>query len=490
VKFPIFGVSVKKFKFLIFAVLPMLLLASCIFDSEGDSLVAWLDSQGLPSNYLVQTVEIDGLELSSYQVGFDSTPRLQYYQGVVGAVNGMQHDWVLDFGFRDKSFFAKYSADSAEEYRSAFIALYPDSGFYAQAGYKSDSLPIKESMTFHFSWIIETGKGSSFVDSIGDIKDSVWTASLRSVLGKAKSADTTYELKISALDSALRIDLPSAFYQDLAKVTEAARVQLRISAPEAKRVYRFYGPSADVVPFLRVKAYTQTTVVDGDTTTKDVYKNIWPFRSAVVSSYLDECSDCIVLHGGVLESLMVEIPSEKILNALSDFYGDEFPYTEGDSNDVRQTVVLAELKMGRSSSKEGSELGFPVQVVAASFVDSNGVDMQLAESYKLNRQLIQEDGHPYLVFMDGDTLGIQLTQGMRSFINRAGKGAKMRFVLRMGYSMLAPYDTLYYDHVNDDGDSVYIFMDYPTYSRYDFSDYISQPMNMKIWLATKRGDDE
>ena len=345
-------------------------------------------------------------------------------------------------------------------------------------------------MTFHFSWIIETGKGSSFVDSIGDIKDSVWTASLRSVLGKAKSADTTYELKISALDSALRIDLPSAFYQDLAKVTEAARVQLRISAPEAKRVYRFYGPSADVVPFLRVKAYTQTTVVDGDTTTKDVYKNIWPFRSAVVSSYLDECSDCVVLHGGVLESLMVEIPSEKILNALSDFYGDEFPYTEGDSNDVRQTVVLAELKMGRSSSKEGSELGFPVQVVAASFVDSNGFDMQLAESYKLNRQLIQEDGHPYLVFMDGDTLGIQLTQGMRSFINRAGKGAKMRFVLRMGYSMLAPYDTLYYDHVNDDGDSVYIFMDYSTYSRYDFSDYISQPMNMKIWLATKRGDDE
>ena len=82
----------KKFKFLIFAVLPMLLLASCIFDSEGDSLVAWLDSQGLPSNYLVQTVEIDGLELSSYQVGFDSTPRLQYYQGVVGALNGMQHD--------------------------------------------------------------------------------------------------------------------------------------------------------------------------------------------------------------------------------------------------------------------------------------------------------------------------------------------------------------------------------------------------------------
>ncbi|MBP5247370.1 MAG: hypothetical protein J6Z31_05865 [Fibrobacter sp.] len=480
----------KKFKFLIFAVLPMLLLASCIFDSEGDSLVSWLDSQGFPSNYLVQTVEIDDLELSSYKVGFDSTPRLQYYQGVVGAVNGMEHDWVLDFGFRDKSFFAKYSADSAEPYRSAFIALYPDSGFYSQAGYKKDSLPIKETITFKFSWIIDKGKGSSFVDSIGDIKDSIWTASLRGIWDKAKSADTTYKLKISALDSALRIDLPSAFYKDLAKVTEAARVQLRISAPESKRLYRFFGPSADVVPFLRVKAYTQTTVVDGDTTTKDVYKNIWAFRSAIISSYQNECSDCTVLHGGVLESLLVEIPRERILNALSDFYGDEFPYTKGDSNDVRQTVVLAQLKMGRSSSKEGSELGFPVQVTAASFVDSNGVDIESSESYKLNRELIQKEGHPNLVFMEGDTLGIQLTDGMRSFINRAGKGAKMRFVLRLGYSMLAPYDTLYYDHVNDDGDSVTIFMDYSTFSRYDFSDYISRPVSLKLWLATKRGDDE
>ena len=92
--------------------------------------------------------------------------------------------------------------------------------------------------------------------------------------------------------------------------------------------------------------------------------------------------------------------------------------------------------------------------------------------------------------MEGDSLGLQLTQGMRSFINHAGKGAKMRVVLRMGYSMLAPYDTLYYDHITDDGDSVYIFMDYQTYSRYDFTDYISQPMNLKLWLATKRGDDE
>ncbi|PJJ40556.1 hypothetical protein [Hallerella succinigenes] len=480
----------KKFKFFVFAILPMLLLASCIFDSDGDALVTWLDDQGFPSNYLVQTVEISDLELSSYEVGFDSTPRINYYQGVVGAVNGMQHDWVLDIGFRDKSFFAQYSADSSEEYRSAFLALYPDSGFYDKARFKLDSLPLKETLELTFSWIIETGEGSAFVDSLGNIQDSLWVAGLRESFKKATSADTTYKVKISSLDSALKIDLPHAFYEDLAKVTEAARVQLRISAPEAQRLYRFYGPGADVVPFLRVKRYTQTTVSDGDTTTRDIYKNIWAFRSAIISSYKDECSDCIVLHGGVLESLLVEIPSERIMSALNEFYGDEFPYTEGDSNDVRQAVVLAQLKMGRSSSTEGSELGFPVQVVAATFVDSNGVDMESSETYKLNREYIKKYGHPNLVFMEGDTLGLQLTQGMRSFINHAGKGAKMRVVLRMGYSMLAPYDTLYYDHITDDGDSVYIFMDYQTYSRYDFTDYISQPMNLKLWLATKRGDDE
>ena len=188
----------KKFKYFVFAILPMLLLASCIFDSDGDALVTWLDDQGFPSNYLVQTVEISDLELSSYEVGFDSTPRINYYQGVVGAVNGMQHDWVLDIGFRDKSFFAQYSADSSEEYRSAFLALYPDSGFYDKARFKSDSLPLKETLELTFSWIIETGEGSAFVDSLGNIQDSLWVAGLRESFKKATSADTTYKVKISS----------------------------------------------------------------------------------------------------------------------------------------------------------------------------------------------------------------------------------------------------------------------------------------------------
>lgn len=485
--FPFFGVSVQKFRtaFLV-ALLPMLFLASCIFDSNGDALVSWLDDQGFPSNYLVQTVEIDDLSLESYQVGFDSTPRLQYYQGVLGAGNGFSHELVLDFGFRDKSFFAMFAADSAENFRAAFLALYPDSGFYSRAGFK-DSLPIKESLNIRVSWILETGNGSGFIDSVGETKDSAWVANLRHSFVSADSADTTFSLNISSLDSALRLDLPAAFYESLAEVKDAARLQLKISAPEARRIYRFYGPSADLVPFLRIKAYSREADSSGSSKS-DVYKNIWAFRSAIVSTRTENCSDCVVLHGGVLESLLVEIPSERILSALGDFYGDSFPYTEGDSIDVRQAVVLAELSMSRSSSKDGSELGFPVQVVASTFVDSSGEDMQSSEVYKLNKSYIKKNGHPNLVFLDGDTLGLQLTNGMRSFVNRAGKGAKMKVVLRMGYSMLSPYDTLYYDRVTDKGDSIRMFLDSYTYSRYDFTDYIGSPMNLKLWLATKRGN--
>lgn len=457
-----------------FAFLPVLGLVGCLFDSSGDALSSWLKDEGLPSSYKVQTLDIDSIYPASFAVGFDSTPRAQYYQGVLGSVNGMNHELVMDFCFKDASFFTKFdSADSA----AAFLALYPDSGFYAKAGL-SDSLPLSEDLKIHFSWKIELGAGSSYLDSIGDIKDSVWLRTLRGWPDSVIAFDTTYAFKISSLDSAVRIDLPDTLVRCLQKIQNAARVQLRMSAPGSKRLYRFTGPSSDDIPFMRMRV------------TNSSYKNVWPFRMAIVSTSKETCSGCAVLHGGVLESLVVDLPGEKVLSALQDFYGDDFPYTEGDSMDVRQAVVLARLTMPRSSSTEGSELGFPVQVAAASFIDSSGKQVQVSEAYKLNKDYIVKNGHPNVVFFPGDSLALQMTYGMRSFINRAASGVKLRVVLRLGYSMLAPYDTLYYDHENDAGDSVYIFMDYLTYSRYDFTKEMKSPMSLKLWLATKRGDDE
>ncbi len=464
----------KKSVFLFFfALLPSLALVACLFDSSDDSLVSWLDDQGFPSNYKVETVSIDSLIPVSAAVGFDSTPRKQLYQGVLGNVSGMNHELVFDFCFRDASFFSKFqNADSG----AAFLALYLDSAFYAEAGV-ADSLPIGENLEINYTWILQKGAGADFLDSVGDIKDSIWLRELRG-WKNVSSADTIYKVKVNDLDSAIRLDLPDSLVKVLMTIKDGARLQLRLSAPNSKRLYRIYGPSASATPFMRMRV------------TNSTFKNVWPFRMGLVSTREETCTDCLVLHGGVLESLVVDIPGEKILNALENLYGDEFPFTEGDSMDVRQAVVLARLTMGRNNSLDGSELGFPVQVVVASFVDSNGSEIQTTESYKLNKDYITEYGHPNLVFMEGDSLSLQMTYGVRSYINRASTGAKLRVVLRLGYSMLSPYDTLYYDHENSDGDSVYIFMDYLTYSRYDFTQEMKSPMSLKLWLATKRGDDE
>lgn len=465
----------KKSVFLFFfALLPSLALVACLFDSSDSSLVSWLDDQGFPSNYKVETVSIDSIYPVSAAVGFDSTPRKQSYQGVLGNVSGMNHELVFDFCFRDVSFFSKFeNTDSA----AAFLAIYLDSAFYGQAGI-ADSLPIGENLEITYTWILDKGVGDDYLDSVGDIKDSIWLRELRG-WKNAPTVDTIYTVKVNNLDSAIRLDLPGSLVKALMTIEDGARLQLRMSAPHSKRLYRIYGPSSSPPPFMRMR------VTDTD------FKSVWPFRMGLVSTSEETCKDCLILHGGVLESLVVDIPGEKILNALENLYGDDFPYTEGDSMDVRQAVVLARLTMGRSNSMDGSELGLPVQVAIASFVDSNGAEVQKTESYKLNRELIKESGHPNLVFMEGDSLSLQMTYGMRSYINRAGAGAKLRVVLRMGRSMLAPYDTLYYDHLTSDGeDSVYMFMDYLTYSRYDFTEEMKSPMSLKLWLATKRGDDE
>ncbi len=465
----------KKSVFLFFfALLPSLALVACIFDSSDSSLVSWLDDQGFPSSYKVQTVSIDSIYPVSAAVGFDSTPHKQLYQGVLGNVSGMNHELVFDFCFRDGSFFSKFqNADSG----AAFLALYLDSAFYAQAGI-ADSLPIGETLEINYSWILQKGAGADFLDSVGDIKDSIWLRELRGWKNVA-SVDTIYKVKVNNLDSAIRLDLPGSLVKDLMTIEDGARLQLHMSAPHSKRLYRIYGPSSSPSPFMRMRV------------TNTDFKSVWPFRMGLVSTSEETCKDCLILHGGVLESLVVDIPGEKILNALENLYGDDFPYTEGDSMDVRQAVVLARLTMGRSNSMDGSELGFPVQVAIASFVDSNGAEVQKTESYKLDKKYITEYGHPNLLFMEGDSLSLQMTYGVRSYINRAGAGAKLRVVLRLGYSMLAPYDSLYYDHETSDGeDSVYMFMDYLTYSRYDFTEEMKSPMSLKLWLATKRGDDE
>jgi hypothetical protein len=361
---------------------------------------------------------------------------------------------------------------------AAFIALYVLKPFYTSTTFPADSLPYEETLDLKIEWKLDKGKDKKFIDSIAEIPDSTWRSELKDWTAD-NSADTTYDLSIGTKDSLVKIDLPSALVEDLKQAGVACRLQLRVSAPQAKRVYRFYGTATGYVPVFRMKSVSDTD-----------YKSVPPFRMSEVITYNDTCDGCLLLHGGVLDSLVVEYPSDKILEALSDFYGDAFPFDEGDGYDVRQAVVLAQFTFPRDDSEGISELGLPIQVVVGSFIDSLGTEIRRMEEYKLNRKLVVESGHPNMVFFDGDSLSLQVTYGMRDLINQANSGRNFKMMVRLGYPVLQAKDSTYQNYVTEDGDSSYVFFSHFDYARYDFGTTFSKPATLKLWLATKRGGEE
>lgn len=472
----------KNIAFLTFLAVWAIALSACLFDSEDSALSSWLGDQGLPDSYKVQTLTVSDLVPVSAKTYVGRTIFSAYDRALLGAQAGVNHDLVLDIAFRDSAFIDSLSkSDSA----AAFVTLFVLNPFYSAKYVPADSLPYKETLDLKVEWKLDVGKGKpkAFIDSIKDIKDSAWREDLQEWEAD-NSADTTYELSIGAKDSLVKIDMPSALVEDLKKAGSATHLQLRLSAPESKRAYRVYGTGTGFAPFMRVKTFSDTT-----------YKNFTAFRMSEVIAFTDTCEDCLLAHGGVFDSIVVEYPTDKILEALSEFYGDAFPFDQGDGFDVRQAVVLAQFTFARDDSEGISELGLPIQVVVGSYLDSLGEEVRRMESYKVNRKLVAESGHPNMVFYDGDSLSLQVTYGMRDLINQAKDGRNFKMMVRLGYPVLQATDSLYRDYVVKDSvsgksDSSYVFFSHFDYARYDFGTTFSQPASLKLWLATKRGGEK
>lgn len=474
-----------------------LVLTSCLFDSDANGVESWLSDHGMPSTYKVQKLDIGGIRVASAEVGFDSAPILASSIAVLGNYSKVSHDVVFEFAFAPSADFKSVfkAADSAQSYLILYWNrnVYSDKNYkdiYATGEFPQDSLPNDSDVKLSFSWKIDVIHGNKALKNIQSISDSTWLHSLD--WDSAPSADTTLDI-VYTRDAAtvdrdtvfpyVRIDMPSAFVDSLnALDTGTVYLQLRVSAPEAKHVYRFFGSS---------QAYVPTFYMDAkkDSTGKNRYISAPSLRAATVQKSNEDCPECLVIHGGVRDSLVVEVPSEPIMKALSEFYGDEFPFTEGDKNDVRQSVVLAELTMARDDSQGSHELGRPIQVVFGSYVDSANTSVCRMESYRLNNQVISSEGHQNLVFHDGDSLTIQLTLGAKNLLNKAADGHPLKFVMYMGFPFLQEKDTTYATYKTDDGDTVYLRLGYYDYARYDFSTSFEKPVSLKLWMATKRGDE-
>jgi hypothetical protein len=466
-----FGAFVKK---ILFVLLSLFLLQACIFDSNTEGATAYFESQGYPLNYPVETLEIQSIPIQQAQTFFKSDLYSADFRAVLGTSFDLTHDLYLDFAFRDEAFFQQFSKDTSAK-ASLSLSLLKDFYNATSLSYK-DSLPLKDSMTIEWSWVLKTGEGKTFVDSAGLVRNSEWYQNLKN--WDIPSIDSTYSLKIKNFDSLLVLPFPQDLVLALQKVKDACHLQLKVSAPQSSRLYRMMGAYSGKAPILKIEksdsSYTLAT----------------PFRMANHTFYTDSILNPMLLHaGGLSESLVVELPKEPILKALSEFYGDEFPYMDGDGMDVRQMVVLAQLSIPIHDIQQGEQnLGKPIQVIAGSFVDSLGKTVRILEAAKINKSLVEKEGQQNLLFFEKDSLVIQLTYGMRDFINRASKEEAFKFMLRLGYPVLQPYSLTYNDKVDEKGDSSYFLFPHFDYVKYDFAPSFEKSVNLKLWLASKRGE--
>ncbi|WP_109734051.1 MULTISPECIES: hypothetical protein [unclassified Fibrobacter] len=453
---------------------------------------SWADSKGIPSSYKVHAVTVSDLKASSAEVFLDTTPRASDTRILLGTASNLKHELAMDFAIKvDTTFIKKMNASDSS---GAYLSFNLLKSLYRDKRYPSDSLDVDEELDLTLSWKIETSSKKKFADSLSEVTDSMWYASLAD-WEDASSADTTFSISLSNFaarkDSTVFIELPNALLSELRELKRFSRVQLKLSLPNATRAYRFYGEDTDYPPYLNFWRKN----VDSDSI---YYSRRIPSRLADVIANEEDCKECLVLHGGVFDSLVVELPPEPILKALSDFYGDDFPVTEDEKFDVRQYVILAQLTMARDDSKGNQEFGLPIQVVVGSYVDSVGKAVRKMENYRLNDSLIVQEGHPNLIFHDGDSLSVQLTYGLRDFINRARDGRSVKFMMRIGYPFLQEKMTSYQDTIveikGEDGktsyDTIPRFLPHFDYARYDFSSILENSMTLKIWVASKRSKEE
>lgn len=466
----------KSFFLCISVLISLLCFFACGFDSDGESSAvnSWLSDQGMPSSYKVNLVEIPGVPVVSGETFRQVKPMTGYVMASLGKVNDLSHDMYMDFAFNfkkgDTAFIRKFKEDDSA---SIALRLFPEKGFYS-ADVMKDSLPIEEEVEVNVSWIFETYESSTLLNKVLDIKDSAWYESFED-WQPTETFDSTYSLSIKK-DSAVFLNMPESLVKEIQKVKLGARIQLKVSAPNASRAYRFSGHgNSSYMQSLQLRSNDRTMLLT-------------PFRSAYTME--GESLGDKTLYGGTRDSLVLEISGEKIMEALSEFYGDEFPWEKGNKMDVRQAVVLAEFTIPTNDAGGVSELGLPIQVVVSSFEDVDTTEYRRDELYKLNIPEIKESGHPNLVFNDRDSISLQVTYGMRDFLNRASEMENLKVMLRLGYPVLSPKDTIYNDYINAEGDTVYFFFDYFDYAKYDFAPMIENGVNMKLWLASKRGEEE
>lgn len=461
------------------------LLTSCAFDTDDNGVSKWLSSHGMPDSYDLQVVAIDGLKPQAASVNWNGAPRASVDSTYAnfGRESNVAHDLILDFVFSVKDSFVNYTLNASDSVATV-LKVYGDKKLYSSKYLPKGTLPIEEDMDVNVSWTLEFSNKEKFIKKLAEIDNYDWVDSVSSKEWVSDgSGDTTFKVSLVHPDSAMIFPLPSALAEALKELKYAAHLQLRLSAPNAKHLLRFQG-------FPRNEKEKNHAPTLGIYTSKnDQFKSVTTVRMFSLAANMEECEECMILHGGVRDSLVLEFPAAPIIKAVRELYGDD-SYV-GNGSDVRQTVVMAELTMARDDSKGFSEFGLPIQVVVGSFLDSADTVVRRMESYRLNKDRIESEGHPNLIFTDGDSLSMQITNGVKQLVNKGDLDGTLKISMKLGFPLLNANDSKYAASAVMEGnmnDSTFFTLF--DYARYDFSTSVDNPMRLKLWMASKRGGEK
>ncbi len=465
-----------------------MLVYSCFFNEEADA-TPWFESNDVPLLTDVATLVLDNMIPFGIQTGLDSTPTNADSLGAIGFANGIQQDLFLQIASSDTS--ALYFIRTADS-TSASLRLSLDSNFYDS--YDKTVFPVEDSVTVSFAWKLSSNLTSGQVEDILSMAGSEWRDSMLSVIRTGKDwekSDTTTVISVTKSNSYMDLPLPAEFLAELKAAQGKFQVDLRISLLNAAGIYRIYGPAVYAsLPRLLLKGRTEQDtairIYSGLSDTTDVWMRM--AQSAILK---ESATTDILLHGGVNESLLVNIPTEAIWNALQK---NRLP-NQTDSILNENMVLLAILDLPTTPDTLGSELGLSVPVLSYAYLDSITLaaagltNTRITESRRIDTTDIQKNGRANLAFYtERDTVEIQITQAIRHWL-QVGRyeNAKIQVGLRLNWQPLwAPKDYHSADYTNDADSTVEVYSDHFAYTRWNLGAEQALRARLRIWLAEQR----
>jgi len=165
----------------------------------------------------------------------------------------------------------------------------------------------------------------------------------------------------------------------------------------------------------------------------------------------------------VAQKTYVEREDFRLRAGIEDTLNVVLNVNDKDKIKAGKTVVFAQLVLPKSSDITGSELGYPIPVLVFN------------EEYRVDTAFVEVHGHPNLVFWESDTLKLQVTRNLRTYVSSSNLPDTLGIMLRLGNPMLNPTSLVFSSSDN--------FSSRPAYASYDFRTAFEGKAKLRLWYA-------